>query len=83
MNKRLVKGLTEDRKKEFKDMLQYNELFEVIRDILKEDVEATRRDRRSFKSILTQNYSVYQADRNATERALIKVLDLIKKSDQL
>ena len=83
MNKRLVRGLTEDRKKEFKNMLQHNELIEAIRDMLIEDIEVARRDRRSFKSILTQNYSVYQADRNATERTLIKVLDLIKKSDQL
>jgi hypothetical protein len=83
VNKRLTKGLTEAQKKEFKDMLQYNELIEAIRDVLKQDLESTKTDRRSLKSTLTQNYSVYQADRNATERALLKVLNLIKKSDQL
>jgi len=83
VNKRLTKGLTEVQKKEFKDMLQYNEMFEAVRDILRQDLESTQNDRRSLKSTLTQSYSVYQADRNATERTLLKVLDLIKKSDQL
>jgi len=82
MNKRLTNGLTEAQKKEFKDFLQYNELFEVIRDVLRQDLESTQTDRRSLKSTLTQSYSVYQADRNATERALLKVLNLIKKSDK-
>ena len=82
MNKRLTRGLTEAQKKEFKDMLQYNELIEAIRDMLRDDLIACQRDRRSLKSTLTQSYSVYQADRNATERALIKVLESIKKSDK-
>ena len=82
MNKRLTKGLTEANKKEFKDMLQYNELIEAIRELLRDDLLACQRDRRSLKSTLTQSYSVYQADRNATERTLIKVLDSIKKSDK-
>jgi len=82
VNKRLTNGLTEAQKKEFKDILQYNELFEVIRDVLRQDLESTQTDRRSLKSTLTQSYSVYQADRNATERALLKVLNLIKKSDK-
>lgn len=77
MNKRLVNGLTQAQKKEFEDMLKYNEIFDRIREMLREDLEATIRDRRSLKSLITQNYSEYQADRNATERALIKVLDLI------
>jgi len=82
MNKRLTAGLTEVQKKEFKDMLQYNELFEAVRDVLRQDLDSTQTDRRSLKSTLTQSYSVYQADRNATERTLLKVLDLIKKSDK-
>lgn len=77
MNKRLVKGLTEAQKKEFEDLLKYNEVFSRVKELLQEDLEATQRDRRSLKSLLTQNYSEYQADRNATERALSKVLDLI------
>ena len=77
MNKRLVKGLTQDQKKEFEDMLKYNEIFDRVREILKEDLEATIRDRRSLKSLIMQNYSEYQADRNATERAFNKVLELI------
>lgn len=77
MNKRLVNGLTPEQKKEFEDMLKYNEIFDRIREMLKEDLEATVRDRRSLKSIIVQNYSEYQSDRNATERTLIKVLDLI------
>jgi hypothetical protein len=83
MNKRLTRGCTEQQKKEFKDILQHNELIEAIRDMLREDLLACQRDRRSLKSTLTQSYSVYQADRNATERTLIKVLESIKKSDQL
>lgn len=83
MNKRLTNGLKEAQKKEFNDMLQHNELIEAIRDMLREDLIACQRDRRSLKSTLTQSYIVYQADRNATERTLIKVLESIKKSDQL
>jgi len=82
MNKRLTKGLTEGQKQEFKDMLQYNELIAAIREVLNQDLESTKNDRRSLKSILTQNYSVYQADCNATERTLLKVLNLIRKSDK-
>jgi len=82
MNKRLTKGLTEQQKKEFKDTLQYNELIEAIRDMLRDDLLSCQRDRRSLKSTLTQSYSVYQADRNATERTLIKVLESIKRDDK-
>ena len=77
MNKRLVKGLTQAQKKEFEDMLKYNEIFDRVREMLQEDLEATIRDRRSLKSLITQNYSEYQSDRNATERTYNKVLDLI------
>ena len=77
MNKRLVKGLTQAQKKEFEDMLKYNEIFDRVREMLQEDLEATKRDRRSLKSLITHNYSEYQADRNATERTFERVLDLI------
>lgn len=77
MNKRLVNGLTPDKKKEFEDMLKYNEVINRIKEILQEDLEVTIRDRRSLKSLVTQNYSEYQADRNATERTFNKVLELI------
>ncbi len=77
MNKRLVTGLDQSQKKEFEDTLKYNEAFNRVREMLEEDLEACKRERRSLKSLLTQNYSEFQADRNATERTLIKVLDLI------
>lgn len=82
MNKRLTKGLTEDLKKEFKNILQYNDLFEAVREMLREDLETAKNSRRSLKSTLMQNYSVYQADRNATERTLLKVLTYIEKPDK-
>lgn len=78
MNKRIVQGLTQDQKKEFQDMLKYNPVIERIREVLKVDYEECATSRRSTKSLLTQNYSEYQADRNATERTLLKVLDIIK-----
>lgn len=77
MNKRLIKGLDQSQKKEFEDMLKYNEVIKRVREMLIEDIKTCSTDRRSFKSLLTQNYSEYQADRNATERAFYKVLDLI------
>ena len=77
MNKRLLTGLDQSQKKEFEDILKYNQTFERVREMLQEDLEACKRERRSLKSLLTQNYSEFQADRNATERTLIKVLDLI------
>ena len=77
MNKRLTKGLDQSQKKEFEDMLKYNPVFERLREILNEDLKACESDRRSLKSLVTQNYSEYQADRNATERTFLKVLDII------
>ena len=80
MNKRLTKGCDPAKVQEFKEFLKYNELFESLREMLREDIEACRTDRRSLKSLIQQNYSEYQADRNATERAFIKVLEAIKPS---
>lgn len=77
MNKRLVKDLTPEEKKEFQEFLKYNHLLRRVKELLEEDFVACQRDRRSFKSLLTQNYSEYQADRNATERTYLKVLDLL------
>jgi hypothetical protein len=78
MNKRLTGNLTPEEKKELQDILKYSPVIEKLRKILEEDLDACKRSRRSLKSVLTQNYSEYQADRNATERAYAKVLELLK-----
>lgn len=77
MNKRLVKDLTKEEKQEFQEFLKYNHVIRKVKELLEEDFKSCQRDRRSFKSLLTQNYSEYQADRNATERTYLKVLDLL------
>ena len=77
MNKKLVQGLSPEEKKEFEEILKYNEVFASLRKVLEGEVQSCRSDRRSLKSLLQQNYSEHQADRNATERTLLKVLNII------
>lgn len=77
MNKRLIKGLDKSQKEEFQDILKYNEVFKKVRELLEDDLESCSTSRRSIKSLIQQNYSEYQSDRNATERTYLKVLDLI------
>ena len=78
MNKRLVRNLSQEQKKEFEHLLRYNEVIRRVKELLEEDIKSCQTDRRSLKSLLAQNYSEYQADRNATERTLIKVLNILQ-----
>jgi hypothetical protein len=54
-----------------------NRLFHVLETHLEEELFRVQKKRRNLKSVLTQNYSEYQADRNATERTLLEIIDLL------
>ena len=58
--------------------LEHNyDLFMLMEDILREKYEQVVSSRRSIKSYLTQNWSAFQADRNATERTLLEIIELL------
>jgi len=68
-----------EEKREFKEILAHSDrVLSVLKDILKDKYDGAARDRRSIKSLLTQNYSEWQADRNATERTILEILDLLQ-----
>ena len=69
---------TAELKDERKQSLALSErLWKVLDTKLKLELTAVQKKRRSLKSLLTQNYSEYQADRNATERTLLEIIDLL------
>jgi len=83
MDRRWFRYLSDqDSKEEFKQELQYTRVLKFLTLILKDEYELCLKQRRSFKSILTQNYSEYQSDRNATERTLLEVLKLIQMENK-
>lgn len=68
----------EEEKKRFKERLLHSQdIFDVLRSILTDKYEAVGREKRSLKSFLTQNYGEFQADRNATERTLLEIMELL------
>jgi len=78
MDRRWFRYLSDqDNKEDLKQELKYTRVLKILREILKEEYENTVKDRRSLKSVLEHNYIAHQADRNATERTYLKVLDLI------
>jgi hypothetical protein len=65
-------------KKEFNERLAYTQdMFLILKDRLKKDLNTAQTSRRSIKSYATQSYSAYQADCNATERTLLEIIDLL------
>ena len=69
---------TTQQKEEFIERLTYTQdMFLIMKDMLETKLEEVRTSRRSLKSFLTQNWAAYQADRNATERTLLEVIDLL------
>lgn len=65
-------------KKEFNERLAYTQdMFLILKARMQQDLKVVQTSRRSLKSYLTQNYSEYQADRNATERTLLEIIDLL------
>lgn len=76
---RWVKHLrTDEERKEFIKRLENGEdIFFVLRNILEEELNKSSKERRSLKSYMFQNWSEYQADRNATERTILEIIDLL------
>lgn len=63
---------------EFRQLLAHSQrVLVVLKDILEEKYDKTCKDRRSLTSYVTQNWSEYQADKNATERTLLEIIDLL------
>lgn len=69
---------TAEEKERFKIRLQNSiDIFDVLRNMLMDKYEYTCKERRSLKSYLTQDWKAYQADRNATERTLLEIMELL------
>ena len=79
MNLKWLKHIKDKEEREdFKTRLLANrELFIVLKGILQSDLDKTINSRRSIKSYLTQPWSEYQADCNATERTLQEIINLL------
>jgi len=56
-------------------------LFSRLKEILEEKLNDSIKSRRSIKSYAVQAYGEYQADRNATERTILEIIDLIPTQD--
>jgi hypothetical protein len=69
---------TPQAKKEFNERLAYTQdMFLLLKVKLEKDLKTAQTSRRSLKSYVTQNWSEYQADRNATERTILELIDLL------
>lgn len=79
MNVRWLKHLPQGKEREeYKQRLWANrDIFKQMKSMLEEDLSNTIKSRRSLKSYFTQSWSEYQADRNATERTLQEIIDLL------
>jgi len=79
MNKKWIAHCrTEEDREIFRQRLAYSQdVLNVLKNILKDKSVQSAKDRRSLKSYLVHNYSEYQADRNATERTIQEIIDLL------
>lgn len=69
---------TKNEQEEFiKELERNEELFKVLKDILSGELERCSKDRQSLKTYSSPNWSEYQADRNATERTLKEIIELL------
>ncbi len=65
-------------KKEFKERLGYSQdIFNILKVKMEKELKVVQTSRHSLKSYLTMNYTAFQADRNATERTLLEIIDLL------
>jgi hypothetical protein len=71
----------EDKDKFKQRLIAERDIFQLLKSILEEQKWETSKSRRSLNSVLTQNYSEFQADRNATERTLQEIIDLLPLED--
>ncbi len=83
LNNKWISHIDDERQRElFKQhLLENTELFKRLKELLEGKLKDAEASRRSLKSYVINSYSEYQADRNATERTLLEVIDLIPKQD--
>jgi len=81
MNIKWFKHLREGETKEKRESVvkASTETLDILKGILEEELKATRKDKLSKAHYLLPAYSEFQADRNATERTLQQVIDLLPK----
>jgi len=69
---------TQQEKEDWMERLAYSQdIFKVLKTILEKKYEKTCSDRRGVVSYMTQSYTAYQADKNATERTLLELIELL------
>ena len=69
---------TQKEKDEFRERALANrEVFELLRDILQEELDASMREQRKKEHYLMPAWSEFQADMNGEQRALRRVIDLL------
>lgn len=81
MNLKWFKHLKkEGDKARFKSLaLSQREIFDVLRNILVEELEASQKDSYNKTHYLMPAWSEYQADKRGEQRTLQKVIDLLPK----
>lgn len=79
MNRKWLNHISDrdDKDKFKKRLLAERDIFLTLKSILEELKDDSIKSRRSVKSLLVRNYSVFQADRNAVERTLQEIIDLL------
>ena len=55
----------------------YTDVLDVLKNILKEDLEESLRSGRSTENYAIPNWSEFQADKIGTQRTLVKLIDLL------
>ena len=83
MNLKWFKHLKSKQEKErFKQLaLSQREVFDVLRDILEEELRASQKDSYNRDHYFMPAWSEYQADKKGEQRTLQKVIDLLPKED--
>ena len=81
MNIKWFKYLREDESKETlkSKILGSREVLDILKRVLEDEVESTRRNKLNKAHYMMPAWSEFQADRNATERTLQQVIDLLPK----
>lgn len=68
---------TEVKAKFVERLYGYTDVLDILRNILKEDLEASRREMLDNENYSLPSWSEFQADNIGTQRTLTKIIDLI------
>ena len=79
LNNKWINHIEDERNRELfkKHLLENVALFKRLKEILEGKLKDSEVSRRSLKSYVTNSYGEYQADRNATERTILEIIDLL------